>query len=66
MKIRQKIFEIVEQANSNSIYSRIYDFGMIAVIFASITPLMFYERYSVFAIVVLYLCVRLFVAMVYC
>ena len=47
---RQEIYEIINRDRKGSLPSRIYDWSMLVVIMASVTPLMFVEWYPVFGV----------------
>lgn len=49
--MRKKIFEIIEVAKDHQRASSIYDFGMMAVILASMIPLAFKTDYKLFGII---------------
>lgn len=49
--LRQKIYDIINKDRKGMIISKIYDWYMLVMILASITPLMFIEEYPVFKII---------------
>ncbi len=60
MKIRKRIFEIIEASADNDVVSRIYDIFMIIVIIASLVPLAFKTEYPAF-VVIDKICVVIFI-----
>lgn len=50
MKIRKRLFEIIEASNGNDTASSIYDYFMMAVILISLIPLAFKQNRQVFVI----------------
>ncbi len=60
MKIRKRIFEIIEASADNDVVSRIYDIFMIIVIIASLVPLAFKTDYPAF-VVIDKICVVIFI-----
>lgn len=51
MKIRQKIYNLVNRDGKRMWASRVYDWYMLVMILASIVPLMFFEEYPCFRII---------------
>ena len=49
MKIRKRLFEIVEISSGKDVASSIYDYFMIVVIIASLVPLAFKQSNAVFS-----------------
>lgn len=49
--LQQKIYDIINKDRKGMIISKIYDWYMLVMILASITPLMFIEEYPVFKII---------------
>ena len=60
MRIRKKIFEVVEASDGNHILSSIYDYFTMIVIIVSLVPLAFKETYTAFLIMD-YVCVGIFI-----
>ena len=50
MKLRKQIFDLVDRDRKGMRWSRIYDWYMLAMIVASIVPLMFVDDYPIFRI----------------
>lgn len=50
MKLRKQIFDVVDRDRKGMQWSRIYDWYMLAMIVASIVPLMFVDDYPIFRI----------------
>lgn len=50
-KVRQRIYEVIELSSGHDIASTIYDFTMMAMIFASLVPLTFKESNIVFDVI---------------
>ena len=51
MKIRKRVFEIIEASTGNDIASSIYDYFMMVVIIASLVPLAFKQSNSFFVVI---------------
>lgn len=49
--LRQKIYDIINKDRKGMIISKIYDWYMLVMILASITPLMFIDDYPIFGII---------------
>ena len=51
MKIRKRLFEIIEISSGDDLASSIYDYTMMVIIIASLVPLAFKQSVAAFSIV---------------
>lgn len=51
MKLKEKIFDLVNRNRKNMWAARVYDWFMLVMIIASIVPLMFIENYPIFHVI---------------
>ena len=51
MKLRKRVFEIIELSSGDDVASSIYDYLMIAVIIVSLVPLAFKRTYTAFTVI---------------